>query len=55
MPRVKRDVVAHARHKKVLDKAKGYRGAGLETRHSDPGDCRIGDRRWTAVPLQRIL
>ncbi len=27
MPRVKRGVVAHARHKKVLDKAKGYRGA----------------------------
>lgn len=27
MPRVKRGVVAHARHKKVLDRAKGYRGA----------------------------
>jgi large subunit ribosomal protein L20 len=27
MPRVKRGVTAHARHKKVLDKAKGYRGA----------------------------
>jgi large subunit ribosomal protein L20 len=27
MPRVKRGVVTHARHKKVLDKAKGYRGA----------------------------
>jgi large subunit ribosomal protein L20 len=27
MPRVKRSVVAHARHKKILDKAKGYRGA----------------------------
>ena len=27
MPRVKRGVVAHARHKKVLAKAKGYRGA----------------------------
>ncbi len=27
MPRVKRGVVAHARHKKVLGKAKGYRGA----------------------------
>ena len=27
MPRVHRSVVAHARHKKVLDKAKGYRGA----------------------------
>ncbi|MCG6899100.1 MAG: 50S ribosomal protein L20 [Gammaproteobacteria bacterium] len=27
MPRVKRGVVAHARHKKVLDKAKGYYGA----------------------------
>ena len=26
MPRVKRGVTAHARHKKVLDKAKGYRG-----------------------------
>ena len=27
MPRVKRGVQAHARHKKVLKKAKGYRGA----------------------------
>ncbi len=27
MPRVKRGVTAHARHKKVLNKAKGYRGA----------------------------
>lgn len=27
MPRVKRGVVAHARHKKILDQAKGYRGA----------------------------
>jgi len=27
MPRVKRGVGAHARHKIVLDKAKGYRGA----------------------------
>ena len=26
MPRVKRGVTAHARHKKVLAKAKGYRG-----------------------------
>ena len=27
MPRVKRGVQAHAKHKKVLDKAKGYYGA----------------------------
>lgn len=27
MPRVKRGVTAHARHKKVLDEAKGYYGA----------------------------
>lgn len=27
MPRVKRGVTAHAKHKKVLDAAKGYRGA----------------------------
>jgi large subunit ribosomal protein L20 len=27
MPRVKRGVTAHARHKKVIDKAKGYYGA----------------------------
>ena len=27
MPRVKRGVIAHARHKKILDKAKGYYGA----------------------------
>lgn len=26
MPRVKRGVTAHARHKKILDMAKGYRG-----------------------------
>jgi large subunit ribosomal protein L20 len=26
MPRVKRGVTAHAKHKKVLDAAKGYRG-----------------------------
>ncbi len=26
MPRVKRGVIAHARHKKVLDQAKGYYG-----------------------------
>ncbi|HEX19776.1 MAG TPA: 50S ribosomal protein L20 [Acidiferrobacteraceae bacterium] len=26
MPRVKRGVTAHARHKKVTDRAKGYRG-----------------------------
>ncbi|GMR06723.1 MAG: 50S ribosomal protein L20 [Gammaproteobacteria bacterium] len=26
MPRVKRGVTTHARHKKVLDRAKGYRG-----------------------------
>ena len=27
MPRVKRGVTAHARHKKILSRAKGYRGA----------------------------
>lgn len=27
MPRVKRGVTAKAKHKKILDKAKGYRGA----------------------------
>ncbi|HAI70096.1 MAG TPA: 50S ribosomal protein L20 [Gammaproteobacteria bacterium] len=27
MPRVKRGVTAHARHKKILKEAKGYRGA----------------------------
>ncbi|MCR3755502.1 MAG: 50S ribosomal subunit protein L20 [Sodalis sp. Psp] len=27
MPRVKRSVVAHARHKKILKKARGYYGA----------------------------
>ena len=31
MARVKRGVVAHARHKKVLDAAKGYYGARLRT------------------------
>lgn len=27
MPRIKRGVTAHARHKKILKQAKGYRGA----------------------------
>ena len=27
MPRVKRGVTAHARHKKVLDRAEGMRGS----------------------------
>jgi len=31
MPRVKRGVTAHARHKKVLKRAKGYRGARSRT------------------------
>jgi len=31
MPRVKRGVTARARHKKVLDKAKGYYGARSRT------------------------
>jgi len=28
MARVKRGVITHARHKKILDRAKGYRGRG---------------------------
>jgi large subunit ribosomal protein L20 len=31
MARVKRGVVAHARHKKVLDRAKGFRGRAKNT------------------------
>jgi large subunit ribosomal protein L20 len=31
MPRVKRGVTTHARHKKVLKKAKGYQGARSRT------------------------
>lgn len=31
MPRVKRGVTAHAKHKKVLKKAKGYQGARSRT------------------------
>jgi large subunit ribosomal protein L20 len=31
MPRVKRGVTAHARHKKILGRAKGYRGARSRT------------------------
>jgi len=31
MPRVKRGVTAHKRHKKVLDQAKGYYGARSRT------------------------
>ena len=34
MPRVKRGVTARARHKKVLDKAKGYSGARSRTYRS---------------------
>ncbi len=30
MPRVKRGVTAHARHKKVLERAEGMRGARSE-------------------------
>lgn len=33
MPRVKRGVTAHARHKKILDLAKGYRGRRKNVYH----------------------
>ena len=49
MARVKRGVTTHARHKKILDLAKGYRGRGstayrakfraLNLPDSQPGDA----------------
>ena len=65
MPRVKRGVTAHARHKKVLDKAKGYRGARSKVYRvakqavTKAGqyayrDRRVKKRNFRALWIQRI-
>ena len=65
MPRVKRGVQARARHKKVLDKAKGYYGArGTVYRVAKQAvikagqyayrDRRVKKREFRALWIQRI-
>ena len=52
MPRVKRGVTAHARHKKTLDLAKGYL---LAAQRKLPGVERIIIGSPTAQPMQRVF
>ena len=65
MPRVKRGVTAHAKHKKVLAKAKGYRGARSKvfrvakqavTKAGQYAyrDRRVKKREFRALWIQRI-
>jgi large subunit ribosomal protein L20 len=65
MARVKRGVTAHARHKKVLDLAKGYRGRSKNTYRAaiekvEKGlqyayrDRRAKKRNFRALWIQRI-
>jgi large subunit ribosomal protein L20 len=65
MARVKRGVTGHARHKKILDKAKGSRGrakntirAAIERVHKDQQyayrDRRVRKRSFRALWIQRI-
>ena len=65
MARVKRGVTAHARHKKVLDLAKGYRGRGgtayrIAIEKVEKGlqyayrDRRVKKRSFRALWIQRI-
>lgn len=65
MPRVKRGVTARARHKKVLDQAKGYRGrrknvwrianeAVLKAGQYAYRDRRVKKREFRALWIQRI-
>ena len=65
MPRVKRGVTAHARHKKVLDLAKGYRGrrknvyrvakeAVMKAGQYAYRDCRQKKRQFRALWIARI-
>lgn len=65
MARVKRGVTAHARHKKVLDKAKGSRGrakntirAAIQRVHKDQQyayrDRKARKRNFRALWIQRI-
>ena len=50
MPRVKRGVTAHRRHKKVLKQAKGYYGA----RSYAYRDRKVRKRMFRALWIQRI-
>src|ERR1700691_6172980 len=65
MARVKRGVTAHARHKKVLDLAKGYRGRAkssfrIAVEKVEKGlqyayrDRRVKKRNFRALWIQRI-
>ncbi|QKT02516.1 50S ribosomal protein L20 [Ectothiorhodospiraceae bacterium 2226] len=65
MPRVKRGVQAHARHKKVLDQAKGFRGrrksvyrvaaqAVVKAGQYAYRDRRVKKREFRALWIQRI-
>ena len=64
MPRVKRGVTARARHKKVLDQAKGYRGrrknvspdrqaGGREGRSSTSIVTAVSLKSASSAPLDR--
>jgi large subunit ribosomal protein L20 len=59
MPRVKRGVTARARHKKVIDAAKGYRGRrknvfGVELDRKVLSDMAINDKPAFAALVARI-
>lgn len=65
MARVKRGVTTHARHKKILDRAKGYRGRAkncirVATERTEKGlqyayrDRRAKKRNFRALWIQRI-
>lgn len=54
MPRVKRGVVSHAKHKKVLSSAKGYRGPrGKLTRQAKQSTLRAGQHAYAGRRLRR--
>ena len=65
MPRVKRGVTAHARHKKVIDAAKGYSGrrknvyrvakqAVVKAEQYQTRDRKTKKRNFRALWIQRI-
>ena len=54
MPRVKRGVQAHAKHKKVLKAAKGYYGARSKVYRVANRDRRVKKREFRALWIQRI-
>ena len=61
MPRVKRGVTARARHKKVLDQAKGYRGRRNNVYRiakqavMKAGQYAYRDRRQKKAPVPRLV